>query len=104
MSTPAPKPPGNEDRSRRRSVAVFKVGDIVGSPAREGWVGEVVDISRLGNGFVTVRWRTPSGISLQSMEERVDFLVVVPPIKGGAAVVSERRGLLRRERAAQRDT
>jgi hypothetical protein len=104
MSTPAPKPQGNEDRPRRRSVAVFKVGDIVGSPAREGWVGEVVDISRLGNGFVTVRWRTPSGISLQSMEERVDFLVVVPPIKGGAAVVGERRGLLRRERAVQRDT
>jgi hypothetical protein len=68
---------------------MFKVGDIVGSPAREGWVGEVVDISRLGNGFVTVRWRTPSGISLQSMEERVDYIVVVPPIKGGAAVAGD---------------
>jgi len=96
MSTPVPKPQGNEDRARRRSVAVFKVGDIVGSPAREGWVGEVVDISRLGNGFVTVRWRTPSGISLQSMEERADYLVVVPPIKGGAAVVADRGPLTRR--------
>lgn len=96
MSTPSPKPQGNEDRPRRRAVAVFKVGDIVGSPAREGWVGEVVDISRLGNGFVTVRWRAPSGISLQSMEERADYLVVVPPIKGGAAVVPDRGPVTRR--------
>src|SRR5689334_11136330 len=90
MSTPAPKPQGNnEQRPRRRSAAMFKVGDVVGTPAREGWVGEVVDISRLGNGFVTVRWCTPSGISLQSMEERVDYIVVVPPIKGGAALTGE---------------
>jgi hypothetical protein len=82
VQCPAPlphgEPRGREERSRR-PAAIFKVGDLVGTPSREGWIGEVVDISRLGNGFVTVRWRTPSGISLQSMEERVDYLVLLPP-------------------------
>ena len=88
MSLPEPHgvPEERDERVRRRSVAIFKVGDAVASPSREGWVGEVVDVSRLGNGFATVRWRTSSGISLQSMEERVDYLVLLPPIAGGAAV------------------
>jgi hypothetical protein len=89
-TVPHGEPEARDERSRRRSVAIFKVGDVVASPPREGWVGEVVDISRLGNGFVTVRWRTSAGTSLQSMEERVDYIVLMPPTKGGAAIVARR--------------
>jgi CheY-like chemotaxis protein len=71
-------PPG-----RRARAAIFKIGDAVIGPSRPEWIGEVVDVSRLGNGYVTVRWRTPSGTSLQSMEERVHSLVVLPPLMGG---------------------
>src|SRR5207237_1091262 len=73
-SVPRGGPEGRDGRPRRRSAAIFKVGDLVTSPSREDWRGEVVAVSRLGNGFVTVRWRTSAGTSLQSMEERVDHI------------------------------
>jgi len=56
----------------------------VGSPAKQGWVGQVVDCSRLRHSFVTVRWRVPSGISFESVEERIEGVVLLPPIRGGA--------------------
>ena len=56
------------------------VGDLVTTPAKAGWVSEVVDTFRVDNGYVVGRWRMPSGMSLQSMEESIRFLVRVPAI------------------------
>ena len=42
------------------------------------------------------QWKVVPGRALQSMEERADYLVVVPPIKGGAAVVPDRGPVTRR--------
>jgi hypothetical protein len=64
----------------------FVLGDLVGSDGRPDLVGEVIDISRLQDGYVTVRWRTASGTSIhESVDERADALFVLPPLKGGAA-------------------
>jgi len=67
-------------RVQRPDALFFKIGDLVTTPRESDWIGEVVDVSRLGNGFVTVRWRTTSGTALQSMEERLDLLVLLPAI------------------------
>jgi CheY-like chemotaxis protein len=56
------------------------VGDLVTTTAKADWVGEVVNTSRLGNGYVVVRWRTSSGMSLQATEESTRSLVRVRPI------------------------
>jgi two-component system sensor histidine kinase/response regulator len=63
------------------SPANFKVADLVSSPSKPDWVGEVVSTSRLRNGYVVVRWRTSSGTSLQPLEERTDVLVPLRPVK-----------------------
>jgi hypothetical protein len=57
----------------------FKVGDLVTTPRQSDWVGEVIDTSRLHDGWVTVQWRTPNGTSLESREERAELLVLLPP-------------------------
>ena len=83
MSGTAPKWKPQPGRGRPRAgAAIFKIGNAVTSPAKPAWRGEVVDVSRLQSGYVTVRWRTPTGSALQSMEERVDLLVVLPPLDG----------------------
>jgi|SRR5947209_8028777 len=69
----------------------FILGDLVTSKARPDRVGEVVDASQLQSGHVSVRWRTPSGTSSRVVDEPVDALVLLPPIKGGAAAASHRR-------------
>src|SRR5262249_19134050 len=46
---------------RRRVSPRFKIGDAVSCPSEPGWIGEIVDLSRLRNGYVTVRWRSASG-------------------------------------------
>ncbi len=74
----------SKSRQGARRSGTLTLGALVGSPSKPDWIGEVVDTSRLRSGYVTVRWRTPSGTSLQSMEERVDSLVLLPPIRGGA--------------------
>jgi hypothetical protein len=66
----------------------FILGDLVTSRARPDRVGEVVDASRLPSGYVSVCWRTPSGTSLRAVDEPVDALILLPPIKGGSGSVS----------------
>jgi hypothetical protein len=83
MSGTAPKSTPQPDRGHPRAgAAIFKIGNAVTSSAKPAWRGEVVDVSRLQSGYVTVRWRTPAGTAVQSMEERVDFLVLLPPLVG----------------------
>jgi CheY-like chemotaxis protein len=72
-------------RSGARHSTSLKLGDFVGAASKPDWVGEVVDTSRLRSGYVTVRWRTASGMALQSMEERTDTLARLPPNPGRRA-------------------
>jgi hypothetical protein len=72
----------------------FVLGDIVMSDERPGWSGHVVGVSRVRNGYVTVRWRTASGASLQAQEERMSRLRLVTPISGGSAFRVDHDALL----------
>jgi len=60
-------------------ASALTLGDLVTNAAKEDWVGEVVDTARLGKAYVTVRWRTSSGMSLQPMEEDARSLRRVRP-------------------------
>jgi hypothetical protein len=80
--------------------SAFILGDLVGSAVRPDWVGEVIDTSRLRRGRVTVRWRTPSGTSLQSVDEPADVLFLLPPLRGGAASAISPEAILGLHRAA----
>jgi len=86
MRGAAPKRKPRPDRARPRiGAAIFTIGNAVTSPAKPGWRGEVVDVSRLRSGYVTVRWRTPARTAVESMEERVDSLAALPPLDGHEA-------------------
>jgi CheY-like chemotaxis protein len=56
------------------------VGDLVTTPAKAGWIGEVVEALRFQSDYVAVRWRTSSGMSLEPMEESVRYLVRVTSV------------------------
>ena len=56
------------------------VGDLVTTPAKAGWIGEVVEALTFTPGYVVVRWRTSSGISLEPMEESCRYLVRVTSV------------------------
>jgi hypothetical protein len=55
------------------------VGDLVTSRLHPDWVGEVVDAAKTENGRVAVRWRSPSGVLLRTVEESVDGLALLRP-------------------------
>jgi hypothetical protein len=62
--------------SKRKTIIAlarspFIVGDLVTSRSHPDWTGEVVDTERFESGYVSVRWRSPSGVLLQAVEEPV---------------------------------
>ena len=56
------------------------------------WMGEVVDSAHARDGYVLVRWRTGSPMRLEA-QERVECVVHLPVIRGGAAVDAARGAL-----------
>jgi CheY-like chemotaxis protein len=78
------------------AVAMSKVrlGDLVTRPVRRGWVGEVVDLSRIRGGYVTVRWRTAGGTPVEPKAEPLASLMRVRSISGGQATSLSRSAIL----------
>ena len=75
--------------SRRTTLLAFApptvgLGDSVTSRTHPDWVGQVVDTGRIDSGYVAVRWRSPSGVLLQAVEEQVDGLALLRPRVEGA--------------------
>jgi hypothetical protein len=58
----------------------FVVGDLVTTARNSDWIGQVVDTSRLADGYVVVRWRTSSGMWLRAREESIRLVVRVGPL------------------------
>jgi hypothetical protein len=74
---------------RRTTLLAFApptvgLGDSVTSRTHPDWVGQVVDTGRIDSGYVAVRWRSPSGVLLQAVEEQVDGLALLRPRVEGA--------------------
>jgi hypothetical protein len=70
--------------SKRKTIIALArspliVGDVVSSRSHPDWMGEVVDTARFESGYVAVRWRSPSGVLLQAVEEPVDGLALLRP-------------------------
>jgi hypothetical protein len=67
--------------SKRKTIIAlarspFVVGDLVTSRPHRDWSGEVVDTDRIENGYVSVRWRSLSGVLLEAVEEPIEGLVL----------------------------
>src|SRR5919204_6895196 len=72
--------------SQRTTVLAFapptlSVGDLVTSRAHPDWAGDVVSVAKLGRGYVAVRWRSPSGVLLQAVDEPVDGVALLRPLE-----------------------
>lgn len=63
-------------------MATLKVGDVVTSLQRHGWVGEVISLGGSPE-FVVVEWRSASGTLLHSQRESVNALVLVTDTGAG---------------------
>jgi hypothetical protein len=70
------------------ATAALRVGDLVTSRLHPERAGEVVSTARSANGYVSVRWRSPSGVLLQAVEEPVDGLALVRPASGSATEIA----------------
>jgi hypothetical protein len=65
-----------------RVTSSFVVGDLVSSTSHPDWWGQVVDAARLESGYVSVRWRSPSGISMHRAAEEPIGLVLQRAVMG----------------------
>jgi hypothetical protein len=69
--------------SKRKTIMAlarsrFLIGDVVTSRAHPDWSGEVVDMARAESGYVSVRWRTPSGMPTHApVEEPIEGLLLL---------------------------
>jgi hypothetical protein len=72
--------------------AALSLGDVVTSRLHPDRAGNVVNTAKIDSGYVSVRWRSPSGVLLQAVEEAVDGLALLRPrLEGGLEDASGQR-------------
>ena len=59
------------------ATPTLSIGDFVTSRAHPDRAGEVVNVAKLDSGYVAVRWRSPSGVLLQAVDEPVDGVALL---------------------------